>query len=75
MKIKEKEMKTSQIYRADSAPEARESALRGLMQCLTCRLVSVTGSATAGDARAEAAALCNMLLGVGSNIRTKRARG
>jgi hypothetical protein len=34
MIVKEKEMKTSQIYRADSAAQTPKSALRGLMQCL-----------------------------------------
>ena len=61
MKIKEKEMKTSQIYRADSAPLAPKSALRGRMQrlgltLLACALVlGVTGTASAADARDEAA--------------------
>jgi uncharacterized protein (TIGR02246 family) len=61
MIIDEKEMKTSQIYRADSAPQAPQSALRGLMQrlgltLLACALVlGVTGSASAADARDEAA--------------------
>ena len=56
MTIKEKEMKTSQIYRADSAPQAPKSALRGLMQrlgltLLACTLViGVTGSASASQA-------------------------
>ena len=60
MTIKEKEMKTSQIYRADSAPQAPKSALRGLMQrlgltLLACALViGVTGSASASEARDEA---------------------
>jgi uncharacterized protein (TIGR02246 family) len=54
-------MKTSQIYRADSAPLAPESALRGRMQrlgltLLACALVlGVTGTASAADARDEAA--------------------
>ena len=61
MTIKEKEMKTSQIYRADSAPLAPKSALRGRMQrlgltLLACALVlGVTGTASAADARDEAA--------------------
>ena len=61
MIIQEKEMKTSQIYRADSAPQAPKSALRGRMQRLgltlfACTLVlGVTGSARAADARDEAA--------------------
>jgi uncharacterized protein (TIGR02246 family) len=54
-------MKTSQIYRADSAPLAPKSALRGRMQrlgltLLACALVlGVTGTASAADARDEAA--------------------
>jgi uncharacterized protein (TIGR02246 family) len=54
-------MKTSQIYRADSAPVAPKSALRGRMQrlgltLLACALVlGVTGTASAADARDEAA--------------------
>ena len=69
MKIKEKEMKISQTYRAaliathtiNSAPQARKSALRGLMQrlgltLLACALViGVTGSASAAEAQDEAA--------------------
>ena len=69
MKIKEKEMKISQTYRAaliaihttDSAPQKPKSALRGLMQrlgltLLACTLViAATGSASAGQARDEAA--------------------
>jgi uncharacterized protein (TIGR02246 family) len=61
MKIKDKEMKISQIYRADSAPQAPKSALRGRMQrlgltLLACALVlGVTGTASAADARDEAA--------------------
>ena len=61
MIIKEKEMKTSQTYRADSAPQEPKSALRGLMQrlgiaLLACTLVlGVADSASAGEARDEAA--------------------
>ena len=61
MIIKEKEMKTSQIYRADSAPQAPKSVLRGLMQVLgltllACTLVfGVAGSASASEAQDEAA--------------------
>jgi uncharacterized protein (TIGR02246 family) len=61
MTIKEKEMKSSQIYRADSSPQAPQSALRGLMQrlgltLLACTLViGVTGSASASEAQDEAA--------------------
>jgi hypothetical protein len=61
MIIKEKEVKISQTYRADSAPQEPKSALRGLMQrvgltVLACTLViGATGSATAGEARDEAA--------------------
>ena len=61
MTIKEKEMNTSQIYRADSAPEAPRSALRGLTQglgltLLACAFViSLTGSEIVADARDEAA--------------------
>ena len=61
MTIKEKEMKTPQLYRVDSAPQAPKSALRGLMQrlgltLLACTLViGVSGSASAAEARDEAA--------------------
>ncbi len=54
-------MKTSQIYRADSAPLTPKSALRGRVQrlgltLLACALVlGVTGTASAADARDEAA--------------------
>jgi len=59
--MKEKEMKTSQIYRADSAPQAPRSALRGLMQRLGLTLlacafvVGLAGSASAAEAQDEAA--------------------
>jgi len=59
--IKEKEMKTSQIDRADFAPQALKSVLRGRMQrlalaFLTCALlVGATGSARAAGAQDEAA--------------------
>ena len=61
MKAKEKEMKTSQIYRADSAPQVSKSALRGLMQRLGLTLlaftlvIGVTGSASASGPQDEAA--------------------
>lgn len=69
MKIKEKEMKISQMYRVapmathtiDSAPQKPKSALRGLMPrlglaFLACTLVmGVAGSASAGQDRDEAA--------------------
>ncbi|HEY6301758.1 MAG TPA: SgcJ/EcaC family oxidoreductase [Terriglobales bacterium] len=54
-------MKTSQIYRADSAPLAPKSALRGLMQrlgltLLACAFVfGLAGSASAAEAQDEAA--------------------
>jgi len=59
--IKEKEMKTSQINRADFAPQALTSAPRGRMQrlalaFLACALlVGATGSAGAAGAQDEAA--------------------
>ena len=58
---KEKEMKISQTYRADSASQEPKSALRGLMQrlgltLLACTLViGVTGSASASEPQDEAA--------------------
>jgi uncharacterized protein (TIGR02246 family) len=61
MTIKEKAMKTAQIHRADAAPQARRSALRGRMRrlgltILACMLViGVTGSASASEAQDEAA--------------------
>ena len=61
MKIKEKEMKISRMYQADSATDEPESARRGLMQhlglvFLACTLViGATGAANAGQARDEAA--------------------
>jgi len=61
MIIKEKKMKTSQTYRTDSAPQARKSAVRGLMQRLGLTLlvftlvIGVTGSASASEAQDEAA--------------------
>src|SRR5579864_5384737 len=56
-----KEMKISQMYRADSAPQAPNSALRGRMQRLGLTLlaftlvIGVTSSASAGQAQDEAA--------------------
>ena len=61
MTIKEKEMKTSQIDRAKSAPQARNSAVRGMMQRLGLTLlasalvIGLTGSASASQAQDEAA--------------------
>ena len=69
MKIKEKEMKISQSYRAaliaaqtiDSAPQKPKSALRGLMQRLSLAFLACTlvigaiGTASAGGAQDEAA--------------------
>jgi len=61
MTIKGKEMKISQIYRADAAPQAPKSALRGLMQRLGLTLLACTfvigaiGSASASQAQDEAA--------------------
>ena len=54
-------MKTSQIHRVDSAPQARNSAVRGMMQRLGLTLVAsvlvigLTGSASASEAQDEAA--------------------
>ena len=61
MTIKEKKMKTSQIHRADSAPQARNSALRGMPQRLGLTILAftlvtgLTGSASASQAQDEAA--------------------
>jgi hypothetical protein len=53
MTTKEKEMKISQTYRADSAPKKPKSALRGLMQRLSFTLFACTlviGAAEAQEA-------------------------
>jgi uncharacterized protein (TIGR02246 family) len=61
MTIQVKEMKTAHIHRADSALQTLKSTLRGRMQrlgltLLACALVlGVTGSASASEARDEAA--------------------
>jgi len=61
MAIKLKAMKTAQIYRADSAPQAPKSALRGSMQRLGLTLlafmlvIGVAVSASASQAQDEAA--------------------
>jgi uncharacterized protein (TIGR02246 family) len=61
MIVKKQEMKISQTYRADSAPRAPRSALRGTMQrlgftLLACTLViGLTGSVSASEAQDEAA--------------------
>jgi uncharacterized protein (TIGR02246 family) len=58
---KEKEMKISQTYRADSASRKPKSALRGLTQRLglaflaSALAIGVIGSASAGEAQDEAA--------------------
>jgi uncharacterized protein (TIGR02246 family) len=57
----EQEMKSSQTYRADTAPFERKSALRGMLRrlgstLLMCTLVmAATGSARAANAQDEAA--------------------
>jgi len=54
-------MKTTQIYRADAAPQASKSALRGLIEPLGSTLLAfmlvtgVTGYASASQAQDEAA--------------------
>jgi hypothetical protein len=61
MTIQAKEMKTAQMYRADSAPQAPKAALRGRMQHLGLTLlafmlvIGVTGTASASQAQDEAA--------------------
>jgi len=61
MTIKEKEMKSLQIYRAASTPRAPKSALRGRMQCLGLSVlafalvIGVTGCASTGQVQDEAA--------------------
>src|SRR5215813_7327316 len=61
MTNQEKEMKTAQIYRADSSPQAPKSAFRGLIKRLGLTLlacasvIGVTSSASAGQAQDEAA--------------------
>jgi uncharacterized protein (TIGR02246 family) len=61
MTIQEKEMKTAQIYRADSSPQAPKSAFRGLTErlgltLLACTLViGATCFASASEAQDEAA--------------------
>src|SRR5215813_15438840 len=61
MTIQKKEMKLAQMYRAASAPQVPDSALRGRMQRLGLTLlaftliIGVTGSANAGQTQDEAA--------------------
>src|SRR5579864_1660247 len=61
MTIQKKEMKTAQMYRADSAPQTAKSAIRGRMQRLGLTVlafalvIGVTGSASASQAQDEAA--------------------
>jgi uncharacterized protein (TIGR02246 family) len=61
MTFQKKETKIAQTYRAASAPHAPKSALRGRMQRLGLTLlasalvIGLTGSASAGEARDEAA--------------------
>jgi uncharacterized protein (TIGR02246 family) len=61
MTLQQKAIKTAQMYRADSAPQAPKSAVRGRMQHLGVTLlaftlvIGVTGSASAGQAQDEAA--------------------
>jgi hypothetical protein len=51
MIVQEKEMKISQTYRADSAPQDRKSALRGLMQGLGLTLLVCTLAVGATEAQ------------------------
>jgi hypothetical protein len=51
MIVQEKEMKISQTYRADSAPQDRKSALRGLMQRLGLTLLVCTLAVGATEAQ------------------------
>src|SRR5215472_560536 len=61
MTIQVKEMKTAQMYRADSAPQAPNSALRGRIQRLGLTLlafalvIGLTGTASASQTQDEAA--------------------
>jgi len=61
MTIQKKEMKTAQMYRADSAPQTAKSAIRGRMQRLGLTLlafalvIGVTSAANATEAQDEAA--------------------
>src|ERR1700757_3867840 len=61
MTIQKKEMKTAQMYRADSAPQTAKSAIRGRMQRLGLTVlafalvIGVTGSASGSQAQDEAA--------------------
>jgi uncharacterized protein (TIGR02246 family) len=61
MKMKVKDMQIAQTYRADSAPQKRKSAFRGLMQRLGSTLLvgtlvmAATGSASASQAGDQAA--------------------
>jgi uncharacterized protein (TIGR02246 family) len=61
MVIKDKATKIAQTYQADSAPQARQSAIRGRMQLLGITLlastlvIGMTGFASASQAQDEAA--------------------
>jgi hypothetical protein len=54
MIIKEKEMKLSQTYRADSAPHEAKAALRGVMQRLSLTLLACTLAIGAAEAQQAA---------------------
>jgi hypothetical protein len=54
MMIKEQEMKISQTYQADSAPQVSQSALRGLIQRLSFTLLACTMAIGVAGAQQEA---------------------
>jgi hypothetical protein len=61
MIIKEKEMKISQTYRADSAPQEPESLFRGLMQRLGLTLFACTLAIGATEAQQVAAPIAGVI--------------
>ena len=61
MIVQEKEMKISQTYRADSAPQDRKSALRGLMQRLGLTLLVCTLAVGATEAQQVATPIAGVI--------------
>jgi len=79
MIVQEKEMKISQTYRADSAPQDRKSALRGLMQRLGLTLLVCTLAVGATEAQQVAPPISGIIgkvqLFTGSSLEVQTPSG
>jgi len=79
MIVQEKEMKISQTYRADSEPQDRKSALRGLMQRLGLTLLACTLAVGATEAQQVAPPISGIIgkvqLFTGSSLEVQTPSG